>query len=544
MSDGNTRVTIPVLVVGGGLVGLSMSLFLSRHGVPHRLVERRPGTSVHPRAWGLYPRTLELLSAVDVTAELLREAEGFAGHVLNGKVESLTGREVSVSRIPEPEDVSDISPVARILSLSQDRIEPILKRRALALGGDLRFGTELTDFAQDEEGVTATLRTVADGSVEQVRARYVVAADGSRSPLRERLGIRRHGRGTMRHQVSIVFDALLEKPLGGRRFAICQVVNDRVEGVLGHDDTLRRGTLIVTYDPNRTPAESFTRQRCVELVRAAVGDEELAVTIRSALPWEMAALSAERYGEGRLFLVGDAAHVVPPVGGYGANTGIQDAHNLAWKLALVLAGSAGPALLDTYDAERRPVATATMRQAGLRLAVRTGAARREQRAKLAEPLEVMFGYRYASAAVVAEKVENDAEEFTHPSRLRGEPGTRVPHLWLRRGNTEVSTVELAGSELLLLLDARNEGWESAARELGLCVLRVGQDVTEIKGHEAADDPARPTADGAWFERLGIGRSGAVLLRPDGFVAWRSAGTAENPKQVLAEVLAEVLARPR
>ncbi|MDW4905897.1 FAD-dependent monooxygenase [Streptomyces sp. ADMS] len=532
MLDGTT----PVLVVGGGLVGLSASLFLSWHGVDNVLVERHAGTSVHPRAWGLYPRTLELFDTVGVTGELLTEAAGFAGHNLNGKVESLTGRELSVTRIPEPEDVSGISPIARILSLSQDRIEPILLRRAEQLGGDLRFGTELTGLTQDAEGVTATVRTRETGTEQRLRARYVIAADGAHSPVREGLGIARHGRGTLRHQISIVFGAELEGPLNGRRFAVCRIANPLVDGVLGHDDTLRRGTLIVTHDPAADPFESYTPERCTELVRTAVGVPGLPVTVLSTLPWEMAALVAERYAEGRVFLAGDAAHVIPPVGGYGANTGIQDAHNLAWKLAAVLDGRAGGALLDSYDAERKPVGLATMRQAVLRLAARAGGPPREGAPVVADTLSVMFGYRYGSKTVQGTELPPETTEFADPSTLSGEPGTRLPHVWLTTGDgtgsRTVSTLALVERRPLLMAGAKADEWHEAALALGdeLDVVRVGDDVTE---HE-----------GSWHEALDVTESGAVLIRPDGFVAWRATTALPDPDGALGAAVDRVLARDR
>ncbi|MFG3549044.1 FAD-dependent monooxygenase [Streptomyces sp. NPDC047725] len=529
--------TTPVLVVGAGLVGLSTSLFLSWHGVRHLLVERHAGTSIHPRAWGLYPRTLELLDAVGVTDALLTEAAGFAGHTLNGKVESLAGPEISVTRIPEPEDVGDISPVTRILSLSQDRIEPILLRRARELGADVRFGTELRDPVQDADGVTATLRDRETGAERRVRARYLIAADGARGSVREHLGIARQGRGTIRHQISIVFRADLHGPLRGRRFAVCRIANPLVDGVLGHDDTLRRGTLIVTHDPHTDPVTAYTPERCTELVRAAVGVPGLPVTVLSTLPWEMAALVAERYAEGRVFLVGDAAHVIPPVGGYGANTGIQDAHNLAWKLAAVLRGQAGEALLGSYDAERRPVGRATVRQAALRLAARTGKGGGPDDAAVADTLSVMFGYRYRSAAVIADEEEQDgaAPDFADPRTLSGAPGTRVPHLWLGAGDGRtVSTLSLVDRRPLLMAGAKAAEWCDAARAVArrtgidLDVVRLGDDVTE--------------RERSWHDATGVTETGAVLIRPDGFVAWRSTAAQPSPEGVLEDVLNHVLAR--
>ncbi|WP_143832091.1 FAD-dependent monooxygenase [Nocardiopsis sp. CNR-923] len=174
--------------------------------------------------------------------------------------------------------------------------------------------------------------------------------------------------------MSILFDTDLRGPLRGRRFAICQVRNAEVEGVLGHDDSLGRGTLIVTYRPERGEGpDDFTGERCARLVRAAIGVPDASVGLRGVMPWEMAALTAERFAAGRVFLAGDSAHVIPPVGGYGANTGVQDAYDLTWKLWAVLGGMAPRELLDSYEEERRPVAEATVRQAAMRLVARSGA---------------------------------------------------------------------------------------------------------------------------------------------------------------------------
>jgi 2-polyprenyl-6-methoxyphenol hydroxylase-like FAD-dependent oxidoreductase len=525
--------TTPVLIAGGGLVGLATSLFLAQQGVQCVLVERHPGTSVHPRAWGLYPRTMELLRGSGAAEDVLREAAGFAEHTLNGVVESLAGREITATRLPDPEDVSDFSPAPRVIRLSQDRIEPILRRHAARLGADLRFGTEMVAVEQDEAGVTATLRPSGGGAASTIRAKYLVAADGARSEVREQLGIEQSGRGVMRHQISILFRADLAGPLRGRRFAICRVRNPEVEGVLGHDDTLSQGTLIITYHPESTVRQSmadFPPERCAALVRAAVGDPGLPVEIVSALPWEMAMLVAERFSAGRIFLAGDAAHVIPPVGGYGANTGIQDGHNLAWKLAAVLHGHAGARLLDTYDAERRPVARMTAEQAALRLADRASFATPDQKAAIADPLTVMFGYRYDSSAVVGAAADGPA--FVAPRALNGAPGTRAPHVWLRHRGHVVSTLDLLGTEPVLLAAAKADDWWAAATELAgrrpLRAYRLGEDLTET--------------DRTWHTAFGVGPGGAVLVRPDGIVGWRAEDTRPAAMAELTAALDAVLGR--
>lgn len=515
------------------MVGLSTSLFLSWHGIDSVLVERHAGTSIHPRAWGLYPRSLELFRTVGVADALFQEGAGFAGHNLNGLVESLTGREIGINRVPDPEDVSDISPAERILSLSQDRIEPLLLARARELGGDIRFGTELTELSQDDTGVTATLRTRETGEERTIRATYLVAADGAHSPIRDQLGVATRGRGTMRHQMSILFRADLTGPLRGRRFAVCKVENSEVDGILGHDDSLRQGTLIVTFHPERGESpEDFTDERCTHLVRAAIGDPDLEVTIRSAMPWEMAAVLADRFTIGRVFLVGDAAHVLPPVGGYGANTGIQDAHNLAWKLAAVLSGSAPAALLDTYEVERKPVGAATMEQAVLRLAARAGFATEAQKAALFDTLTVTFGYQYRSPAILD---EGDPEiAFLEPRALTGQPGTRAPHVVLDRDGERISTLDLFGRHPVLIAGLDGAGWQEAAQrtakrlDLTLPVYRIGAEVTETGR--------------SWPEAFGVASDGAVLVRPDGFVCWRSTREQKPDEQVLENAVSHMLCR--
>lgn len=497
----------PVLIIGGGSVGLSAALFLSSLGVPSVLVERHDTISVHPRAWGWYPRTLELFRQAGIADAVLAASEGFAGHNLNGKVESLAGKEIVVSVIPEPDEVGGVSPIPRIISLPQDRVEPIIRDRAVELGADLRFGTEVTSLETQDGKTVATV--VSGGEKYTISARYVIAADGTRGRIRESLGIDRSGRGVMRHQISVLFYADLAPALGERRFAVCQVENPEVSGVLGHDDTLRQGTLISTFHPERGERpEDFTPERCVHLVRAAVGVPDLAVELRDVLTWEMASFGAEAYAKGNVFLAGDAAHVIPPVGGYGAGTGIQDVHNLAWKLRAVLAGHATDRLLETYDAERRPVAAATIQQAELRLAARAGFATPEQQAMVLDTMTVTFGYHYSSPSICQEKAD-ELPPFVHPTELTGRPGTRAPHLWVRKDGATISILDLFGTDPVLLCGPDAEDWQGAAEDLPLRVHRIGRDLE---------------ADG-WPEAYGVQSDGAVLVRPDGFVCWRS-GSSE------------------
>ncbi|PAZ16624.1 hypothetical protein CLM62_06680 [Streptomyces sp. SA15] len=534
----------PVLIVGGSLVGLSAAVFLAHHGVRCTLVERHPGTSIHPRAVGYYPRTGELLRQAGVEDAAVREAAGFATHRTRAGVTSLAGDVLfSKEELEGDDELADLTP-SRLLLLPQDRLEPLLRDRAVELGADLRFGTELLSLAEDPDGVTAVLGDGAGGT-STFRSSYLVACDGPRSRVREALKVPRQGRGILSRHVSIAFAADLRPVLGERRYSVVHVKNPQVTGILVHDDTLTGGTLIVGYRPEDGESlEDFTDARCAELVGAAIGAPGVAVTIRSRFPWDMAEQVAEGFVHGRVLLAGDAAHVVPPTGGYGANTGIADAHNLAWKLALVVDGVAGAGLVETYDAERRPVAVYTAEQGSLQLAVRSGSATPEQQAAAADAVTVTTGQAYRSAAVVEDPGAAALPVASDPRALRGAPGTRAPHVVLARGGEPLSTLDLFGRDFVLLVGERGGEWISAAvavsAELG---LKLTARRVVSGGGGGAGTLADP--DGRWAESYGgLRPDGAVLVRPDGFVAWRSAGADPEGEETaaLTGVLRKVLGR--
>jgi putative polyketide hydroxylase len=248
------------------------------------------------------------------------------------------------------------------------------------------------------------------------------------------------------------------------------------------------------------------------------------------LGFPIGAQVAWQYGVGRVFLVGDAAHIVPPTGGLGANTGIQDAHNLAWKLAAVLRGQAGPSLLDTYQAERRPVGLLTMRQALVRWQTRIGTGHGPDGEPLMDYAAVALGYQYRSSAVLG--APEDAAPPLPPGELAGQPGTRAPHVAVTLGGRQVSTIDLYGRHFLLLAGADGAAWIGASERVGRR-LEVPLDAYRF-GVELA------SADGAAAH--GLGSDGALLVRPDGFVGWRAEGRVEQPERVLADALANLLSR--
>ncbi|MGW7253867.1 FAD-dependent oxidoreductase [Streptomyces sp. NPDC054834] len=542
---------VPVLIVGGSLVGLSTSVFLGRLGVPHTLVERHAGTSIHPRGRGNNVRTMELFRVAGVEAGIRQAAATLAGNHGILQTPTLVGDagEWLFKEIDPGGGLARFSPGSWCLC-SQNDLEPVLLENAVRLGGDLRYHTEMMSFDADPTGVTAVVKSRDTGEHTTIRADYLVAADGPRSPVREQLGIGQSGPGDLFHNISMTFRSRrLADVVGDRRFIVCYLTSPDADGALLPVDNRENWVFHAPWHPEHGETlEEFTDERCVDHIRRAVGDMDLDVEITGRAPWHAAQRVAGRYRSGRVFLAGDSAHEMSPTGAFGSNTGIQDAHNLAWKLAAVLGGWAGEGLLDSYDAERRPVAEATSARAATRsvehshpgFAPAPGMGSGGPQRGI---LNVALGYRYPQGAVV------DADPTTpvvpEALNLTGEPGSRAPHMWVRRDGERISTLDLYERDLVLLSDAGERGgtggWHEAATRLAeemsipLTSYRVGTG----PGAELA-----PEDDVNWSERHGTTPGGAVLVRPDGFVAWRAPGPVEEPAATLEDVLNTVLARAR
>ena len=532
---------VPVLIAGGSLVGLSTSLFLARLGVDHLLVEQHAETSDHPRGRGNNLRTMEVFRTAGVEQDIREAAFLLAENHGILQVETLTKGDGKwlVREVDPTGEHARVSP-SSWCQCSQNDLEPVLLRAARALGADIRFGTQLVSFEQDADGVTALIRSRHNGEERTVRADYLVAADGPRSPVRERLGIGHTGAGDLFHSVSIAFEAgRLADAVGDRRFFCAYLTNEQGPGVLLPVDNERSWVLHAPLQAELGETlEDFTDGRCAEAIRTATGVPDLEVKITGKAQWTAADRVVERFRDGRVFLAGDSAHEMSPTGAYGANTGIQDAHNLSWKLAAVLGGWAGPGLLETYDLERRPVAAATSARAAARSAehshpgydARTGFKRQPV------TLAMVLGYRYYSSAVVG--AQCDGSVIPQDFRPTAEPGSRAPHMWLKRSCTRLSTLDLYERTPVLLSGPDGGAWHAAGmraagRGVPLACHRVGH---------GADCDLVPGDGSAWAQLHGTDSDGAVLVRPDGFVAWRARTSGTDPERVLAEVLDTVLSR--
>jgi putative polyketide hydroxylase len=535
MQQGEKMLDVPVLISGGGPVGLTASLLLSRHGVRSLLVERHPSTALTPKARGINARTMEVFRQCGIDAAI-RDAglpEGRMGLIV--WTETLAGKEIE-RRVPGRATAKNMAatPLKNCLC-AQDDLEPVIRRFAeSAEPATLRFNTELTSFGQRPGAVTGMLTDRTTGEETPFTARYLIAAEGAQSRVRRALGVKMTGEEKVYDSVNILFHADLTQWVEHRPAALYFVEQQDLRATFltinGRD---RWGFLIHSPKQYGWQPQDFTPEFCAELIRKAVGVQDLAVSVLGVGPWEASAIVADHYRVGDVFLAGDAAHEMPPTGGFGLNTGVQDVHNLAWKIAAVLGGKADDKLLDSYHAERQPFGQ-IVTQNSLANAMSMGRSTRQSNAlprrEFLNEQGLIFGACYQSMAVVPDgtppvAVDDPVTEYV-PS---GRPGSRAPHVWLMRGNEQISTIDLFGPHFVLLAGRDGDAWRRAAQGIGtswppLMAFTVGKDGEVV-------DP-----DGNWHEAYGVDTDGAVLVRPDGHVAWRSRTGVSNPLEVLRAAL--------
>jgi putative polyketide hydroxylase len=549
--------THDVLVVGGGPCGLAAAIALGRCGVRTLLVEKHASTSFHPRGHVVNARSMEILRTWGLEDAV--RARGIPHDRNQGVifVRSLAGEVIGEIRTYADRERNRLfetyGPSAKT-SCPQDMLEPVLRRAAEAQTSvGVVFGARLHGLQQGKDGVSASM-TMAHGSSRSVRARYVIAADGARGSLREELGIALAGDGALGNQIGVYFEADLWPWVADRPKLLWWVYNPQTVGVMIALDGRYRWTYNFGYDAAKNTPEDFTPERCAAIVRSAVGVDELQLAVKDVRVWRMQARIAERLRAGRVFLAGDAAHPLPPTGGQGMNTALGDIHNLCWKLALVVKGVAEPGLLDTYEVERLPVIRFNVEQsvrnarrmeaAGLGGIMKTHEDFREQDiARMREAIPSQrehfeyhgqtFGYAYRSHLIFDEG--NDAApKDINTYAASAAPGGRAPHCWLKfpEGGQTVSTIDLFKDLRFTLLAGRHaQPWvtaftrAAASADIRLQALRIGAD-GDLLDHQ-----------GAFHDLYEISSHGAVLVRPDGHVAWRDRGAGANPDQEMARVLA-------
>jgi 2,4-dichlorophenol 6-monooxygenase len=575
-----------VLIIGSGPAGSTAALALSTYGIKNIVVTKYRWLAETPRAHITNQRALEVFRDMGVEEEVKRLAvkQEWMGNTVF--CTALAGEELGRIQTwgTHPRRKADytLASPTTICDLPQNLLEPILFGAACERGTRPRFDFEYLSHVQDETGVTATVRDRLSGEDVQIRAKYLIGADGGRSKVAEDIGLPMVGQMGVAGSMNIVFEADLSAYVAHRPSVLYWVLQpgSNIGGIgMGLVRMVRpwnEWLIVWGYDINAEPPK-MTDELATEIAHKLIGDSSIPITIKSHSIWTVNNMYATRLSSGRVFCMGDAVHRHPPSNGLGSNTSVQDAYNLAWKLAAVLRGHAAPALLDSYDEERAPVAKQIVIRANQSIAefgpifealglLNTEdfavmrehmAARKDNNPEAAAQREALrkaiafkdyefnchgveLNQRYVSGAVVPDAdpdpgFARDAELYYQPTTRAG---AHLPHVWLQKAGRPVSTLDAAGKgRFLVLTGIGGEDWVSAAEKIS---AETGMAIAT-----AVIGPDRDYEDsyGEWAELRDIDEAGCLLVRPDmqiGFRARHAATGAHDAEFQLNAAFSHIL----
>ena len=518
-----------ILVVGAGPVGLMIAILLAHQGLRSTVIDRFSMRHGAPKAHALNPRSLEICRSIglDIEAMKSRATPSEDGRWVRF-VTTLAGEEIGVMPYErQDEQVLAVTPTP-LINLAQPLFEDVLLEEiARSPLIEVRRGMRWIGCEQSSDAVSSTVEDVQSGERILMTSRYVIGADGAGSAVRRELGVEMVGDDTTQAFITIHFSANLRAIAADRPAILYWIMQPPHAGVLIAYDIDRNWCMLYPHDPAVTPRESFTPEMCEEILRHAIGGGDHTIDIKHILPWTLMSQVADRYRVKNVFLMGDAAHRFPPTGGLGLNTGLQDAHNLAWKIAAVMQGRASDRLLDSYHTERHAVAVINSSQS-------YSNAQRIldlQRALKAEGEEVgVLQQRLSDPSVQADVQrqianqrehfdslalqlgfvygETDSDDVTDVSDFRPRlvVGGRMPHSWLERDNKMIPLLDLLDAKRFTLIAGprAQKPKVSSFRDTLVKVIIEGVDFTDPRGELLR------------FVNLGAGE--AVLIRPDGHVA--------------------------
>lgn len=573
--------TTDVLVVGAGPTGLSASALLARYGVPALTITKHPTVATTPRAHITNQKTVEIFREIGIEKDVVRAGIPIREFGDTVWATSFSGTELARLHAwgtgPDRQgDYADTSP-CEMINLHQHLLEPILVDGARSSGADIRFGAELIDIVDRNDHVLATIRDHADGSQWHVQARYVIGADGSRSTVSGRCGFGYSGDTEIRHwAVNVWLEADLTEHCSYRPGTLYWIYPPGSGLFCGTWMCVQPWTewvMTVVY-PAHSGKRTITEAEAVRYAREMISDTAVGIRIRQVSHWGISHRVATQYRRGSVFLAGDSAHQHPPPNGLGLNTGVQDAHNLCWKLAMVLSGKAGDDLLDTYELERLPVGRQVVQRAMSSLAnlsvltsalglepdqaareglgalaelvgTDDGAAQRREQLRAAIALQhyqfnchgVEYGPSYRAGAFTAERDGERDPELYH--RHSTAAGCCLPHAWIEHHKNRISTLDaMQPGAFTVITGIGGEEWRAAAmavsRALGLPISVVCIDYRQ----EFAD------VYGRWAEVREIGGSGCLLVRPDRYIAWQCMTLPAQPRRELERVMRNLLGTNR
>jgi 2,4-dichlorophenol 6-monooxygenase len=581
-----TTIETDVLVVGSGPAGGASAALLGMYGVKHILVTKYGWLADTPRAHITNQRAMEVLRDLGLEAKAIAQAT--PQHLMANNVfcESLAGEELgrlySWGNHPARRADYELASPVSICDLPQNFLEPILLEAAGQRGSSIRFNTEFVDLVQDADGVSATVKDRLSGETYEIRAKYLIGADGGRSRVAEVIGLPMLGQMGRAGSMNIIVQADLSKYVAHRPSVLYWVLQPGAQiggigaGLVRMVRPWNEWLFIWGYDIEQGERQ-LTDDEAISIVRNLVGDETLEVKVTSTSTWTVNEMYAGHYSSGRVFCMGDAVHRHPPTNGLGSNTSIQDAYNLCWKLKLVLENKAQPALLDSYSAERQPVGKQIVTRAnksigdfppifeavGLLSSTDPGEARKNiearkapteegkaRRKKLYEAIAhksyefnchgVEMNQRYASSAVVSDGTPEPAFHRDHELYYQATtwPGAHLPHVWVEQHGLRKSTLDLAGKgRFTLLTGIGGECWTPAAAAVAAA---YGMPVEVVSIGPAGCDAQDIYAD--WYRQSEVDEDGCVVVRPDMYVAWRAKQAVANASDVLVGVFGQLLSR--
>ncbi|WP_207100259.1 FAD-dependent monooxygenase [Paracoccus shandongensis] len=581
------RIEVSVFIVGAGVTGLSSAGFLAREGISVLAVSRYSRVANSPRAHITNQRAMEVLRDLGLERRVREEATPVELMSNNTWLTSFAGTEIARLQtwgtLPERKTDYELNSPGQICNMPQHMLEPILLEEARRLGAEVLFDTEMISMEQNENGVRSVVRNRTTGEELEILSKYAIGADGDNSFVCKEIGFTTRGQMGLGHAINAWIEVDLAKYCAHRPGVLYWTKQPGNNYWIGNGTYIsvrpwNEWVLLFMYDPDEGELD-LSDDGIIARARSTIGVDDIPVKVKSVTKWTINRVVADFMRKDRVLIAGNAAHRHPPASGLGSNTCLQDSFNLAWKLAMVVWGQAGEALLDSYNDERQPVAKSVVDRAMQSMAdmgaitdalgfepgqdEAAGWANidelfsdsergRERRRVLKEAVDLQnvqfngqgieLGVFYDRGALIAEaeprpEPRRRPDLFYTPSTY---PGSPLPHAWLNRDNAQVSTLDLCGrGRFTVLTGVGGAPWKQAAAAVA---ARLGIDLRAV----SIGGP-QPYCDAhdinmRWAELRDVADDGCVLVRPDLYVAWRKKALVADPEAALEAALRQILAR--